>query len=481
MTYILLFLLFAFFLAQQFRKPKDFPPGPWRIPIFGSLLFIPMIPGVFSMGADWFIKRYGKMVGLYLGQYPAVILYDLDAAKKLFSDENVAGRPDSFVYRFRMLGQKLGLLFNDGEEWRNQRRFVLKTLKDFGFGKKGLEHVLVEEADKIGDLFRLAEGEPFIVLNLFNVAILNVLWTIVANHRYDLTDPNAQTLVKLITESIQVEGLRFLFAIPVSRFVAPEWTGWNKQKQVVEETQDLMKRIVREHKETFDSDNMRDFIDVYIREMKQESCTPDFNDDQLIVNAMDLFSAGSETTATTLAWAVAFMILEPQVQRRVQEEIDREVGDRKPCMDDRGRLVYTEATIMEIQRMGSIAPQAVPHRTHKDVKANGYTIPKDTFVFSMLYYIMRDPQHWEEPNRFNPSRFIEDGKLIKHEHFVPFGVGKRQCLGESLAKSELFLIFTRLIQQFSFQSCPGHPGPSSDPVPGFIMAPKPFYARAVPR
>ena len=83
-----------------------------------------------------------------------------------------------------MLGDKHGLLFNDGQGWKSQRRYALKTLKDFGFGKKGLEGVLVEEADRMGEYFREQEGRPTLVLNLFNVAILNVLWQIVANHRY---------------------------------------------------------------------------------------------------------------------------------------------------------------------------------------------------------------------------------------------------------------------------------------------------------
>ena len=75
-------------------------------------------------------------------------------------------------------------MFNDEEGWKAQRRYVLKTLKDFGFGKKGLEGVLVEEADRMGEYFREKDGQPTLVVNLFNVAILNVLWQIVANHRY---------------------------------------------------------------------------------------------------------------------------------------------------------------------------------------------------------------------------------------------------------------------------------------------------------
>ena len=101
---------------------------------------------------------------------------------------------------------------------------------------------------------------------------------------------------------------------------------------------------------------------------------------------------------------------------------------RKCWQKDRqcfARLCYTEATIMEIQRLGSIAPQAVPHRTLADVHVKGYKIPKDTFVFSMLYYIMRDPDYWQNPDIFRPDRFLDSqGKIIKEDRFIPFGVGK---------------------------------------------------------
>ena len=97
---------------------------------------------------------------------------------------------------------------------------------------------------------------------------------------------------------------------------------------------------------------------------------------------------------------------------------------------------------------------------------------------------MRDPEYWPEPETFKPERFLDDsGKVIKEERFVPFGVGKRVCIGESMAKTELFIIFTRLMQMFTFHSCEGegYDRPSGEPVWAFINAPKPFYAKAIPR
>ena len=131
--------------------------------------------------------------------------------------------------------------------------------------------------------------------------------------RYELTDPRAMNIVRLITESTQVDKIRFLFAIPFLRHILPEQTGWTKQQEVIEETCSLMRDIVREHKETYDEDNMRDFVDVYLREMAGTR-DPSFTEEQLLVTSMDLFSAGSETTATTLAWAVCFMIIHPDIQ-----------------------------------------------------------------------------------------------------------------------------------------------------------------------
>ena len=109
-----------------------------------------------------------------------------------------------------------------------------------------------------------------------------------------------------------------------------------------------MRDIVKQHKETFDEDNLRDFVDVYLKEMRS---SPDvsFTEEELLVVSMDMFTAGSETTSTTLAWAVNYMITHPEIQARVQAEIDAVLGDRPPSLEDKEALNFTVATIMEIQ------------------------------------------------------------------------------------------------------------------------------------
>ena len=110
-----------------------------------------------------------------------------------------------------------------------------------------------------------------------------------------MSDPKAQSIVRLITESVQVENLRFLFNLPWTRHLFPEATGWNSQKKITKDVQDLVKELVQEHKESYDSNDMRDFMDVYLQEIEQENYSKtDFNENALLVTAMDLFSAGKD-------------------------------------------------------------------------------------------------------------------------------------------------------------------------------------------
>ncbi len=158
-----------------------------------------------------------------------------------------------------------------------------------------------------------------------------------------MSDPKAQGIVRLITESVQVEKLRFLFAMPWIRHLFPEATGWNSQVKITTEIQNLVKDLIHEHKDSFDSNDMRDFMDVYLHEISNEK-DKDFNESALTATAMDLFSAGSETTATTLSWAVLYLILYPEVQSKMQQEIDDVLQGQEPSQDDKSRYTYVADT-----------------------------------------------------------------------------------------------------------------------------------------
>ncbi|XP_006816322.1 cytochrome P450 2U1-like, partial [Saccoglossus kowalevskii] len=156
--------------------------------------------------------------------------------------------------------------------------------------------------------------------------------------------------------------------------------------------------------------------------MKQDG-NKDLTYDQLKYTLADLFAAGTETTATTLKWGLLLMVLHPEIQDRVFNEIDQVVGEnRLPRLDDRKNLPYTEATLLEIQRFGSIAPFTLPHCALKDTSLGGYNIPKGTEVIILLWSIHKEPTIWPDPDKFDPMRFYDEknNAVKKSENFMPF-------------------------------------------------------------
>ena len=139
----------------------------------------------------------------------------------------------------------------------------------------------------------------------------------------------------------------------------------------------------------------------------------------------DIFLAGSETTSTTLTWAMLYMGRYPEVQAKVHKELDQVVGQgRVPSLDDKSSLPYTEAVVMEIQRYASIVPQGVSHTVQKEVMVNGLTLPKDAMVVPLMKELLQG-SYWGDGETFRPERFLDaDGKCKKDDHLIPFSIGE---------------------------------------------------------
>lgn len=197
---------------------------------------------------------------------------------------------------------------------------------------------------------------------------------------------------------------------------------------------DFFQETVDNHRASFDPSNIRDLVDTYLLEIqtaqeegRDAALFEGKNHDRQMQQIIgDLFSAGMETIKTTLQWAVVFMLHHPEVMKQVQEELDSVVGrERLPGLEDLAYLPYTESTILEVLRRSSIVPLGTTHATTRDVTLNGYHIPKDTHVVPLLHAVHMDPALWDQPESFQPSRFLSaEGKVTKPEYFLPFGTGE---------------------------------------------------------
>lgn len=197
---------------------------------------------------------------------------------------------------------------------------------------------------------------------------------------------------------------------------------------------------------------VRDLVDAYIVQQKKHETDGKenyFSDQQLVQIMSDIFSAGLETVTSTIEWSILFLILNPDCQQQIQLEIDRVIGRaRLPQLEDLALMPYTEATIYEVIRRSNVVALGNAHATLADASIGGYLIPKGTQVLTNLYGMNMNPKLWTNPDKFEPARFIVNEKAQKPDYFIPFSVGRRMCLGDLLAKMEVFLFLVGLLQQY---------------------------------
>ncbi|XP_029110494.1 cytochrome P450 2J2-like [Scleropages formosus] len=481
-----LIFLFVFLILVDLIKnkaPKNFPPGPpWSLPFVGDLFRIDS--DRVHLQVTEFAKRYGNIYSIRIGQR-IVVLNGLQLVKEALVEhgENFAVRPTVPLSEDIMLNK--GLFGSNGYQWKQQRRFALSTLRNFGLGKRSLESQIQVECRFLNDVIDKSQGQPFEPISVVNNAVANIISCLVFGDRFDYSDSYFQTLLKLINELLYLEGgiwaqLYNMFPWLMRRVPGPHKKIFSHLGILT----DFVKLKIKEHKEDWDASTPRDYIDSFLSEMEKwkDDAEAGFNEDNLCFCTLDLFTAGTETTSTTLNWALLYMIKYPEIQEKVQAEIDQVLGSsRLATMADRANMPYTDAVIHEIQRMGNIVPLNLVRLTTKDTTLRGYTIPKGTMVMATLHSVLFDETEWETPFTFNPGHFLDaEGKFRRRDAFLPFSAGKRVCLGEQLARMELFLFFTSLLQRFTFSPPPGVE-PTLESKVGVTHSPKPYKLCAVPR
>ncbi|KAJ6662585.1 hypothetical protein lerEdw1_011722 [Lerista edwardsae] len=451
---VLLFLASFLLIADclKRRRPKDFPPGPTPLPLLGNMLSLDFRkPHISSLKMA---KKYGDVFSLQFGTEWAVMVNGLPLVKEVLvhQGENFLDRP-KFPLTNEITGT-FGLLASNGLSWKQQRRFTLTTLRNFGLGKKSLEERIQDESRYLTDAIEDEKGQPFDPHFQINNAVSNIICSIVFGDRFEYQDSHFQKLLHLLDESVVLQGsvwnqLYDAFPSLMKHLPGPHQTIFKNWEQLII----FVKEMIEKHKEDWNPSEMRDFIDAYLSEMAKDDVPSSFCEENLLFSTLDLFLAGTETSSTTLRWALLYMALNPDIQARVQSEIDSAIGQsRQPRMEDRDSMPYTNAVVHEVQRISNIVPFNVPRKATNDTELAGFRVPKGTLLLSNLTSVLLDKDEWETPDVFNPNHFLENGQFKKKEAFIPFSAGKRACLGEQLAKMELFLFFTALLQKFTFQA-----------------------------
>ncbi|XP_049756650.1 cytochrome P450 2A13-like isoform X1 [Elephas maximus indicus] len=484
----LLTCLSVMVLMSVWRQRKlwgKLPPGPTPLPFIGNYLQLNTEQMYNSLKK--LSERYGSVFTVHLGPRRVVVLWGYDAVKEALMDqaEEFSGRGEQATFDWLFKGY--GVAFSEGERAKQLRRFSITTLRDFGVGKRGIEERIQEEAGFLVETLRGTCGAFVDPTYFLSRAVSNVISSIAFGDRFAYEDKEFLSLLRMMLGSFQFTAtatgqLYDMFYSVMKHLPGPQQQAFKELHGL----EDFITKKVEQNQRTLDPSSPRDFIDSFLIRMQKEKKNPntEFCMKNLVLTTLNLFFAGTETVSTTLRYGFLLFMKHPDVWAKVQEEIDLVIGkNRQPKFEDRAKMPYTEAVIHEIQRFTDMIPMGVARRVTKDTKFRDFFIPKGTEVFPVLGSVLRDTKFFSNPQDFNPQHFLDEkGQFKKNDAFVPFSIGKRYCFGEGLARMELFVFFTTILQNFCLKS-PQSPE-DIDVSPkhvGFATIPRTYTMSFLPR
>lgn len=449
MASVIILAIYAIFFVYQiyrycFYRPKGFPPGPPRLPFVGSYPFLFLLDfNNLHLAIQKLCKYYkSNVVGFYFGNTLCVISNDQETVREVLFNPDFDGRNEIFLARLRSKNFNLrGIFFIDGLFWQDQRRFTLRNMRDFGFGRR-FEEFELEVKTELQDMIQLIkEGPKFEYEEEYLrpggymnfpkgliTSMANCYLQVIANER--IPRGKQQKLYEAGKGSFNFqknsdEYGKLISIFPWLRHILPGLSKYNILRKGSMAMFDFMEDFVNKQIETYQDGHVRSFMDTYIKEMKEaDGGQRGYIKEQFHMICTDFLFPSLSAMESQIAFLFRILMHRPDVLKKVQDEIDYVVGTgRLPTLDDRPSLPYTEATIRESMRFDTLVPSSVAHRSVVDTKIGKYDIPKDTAVFASLFSLHNSKELWKDPENFRPERFINSrGELaLKNDKSLPFG------------------------------------------------------------
>ncbi|XP_043708118.1 cytochrome P450 81Q32-like isoform X2 [Telopea speciosissima] len=471
----ILFVSVTFLLhKQRKRNNKNLPPSPLAFPIIGHLHILkePLHRSLHHLS-----DQYGPILYLHFGSRPVLLITSPSAVEECFTKNDIifANRPQLLVgkhmYNYTSLGAS-----SYGSHWRNLRR--LSTIELFSSTRLNIFSDLRPEEVRllIKDLYRVL-CEDFVKVELksrFSDLSFNVIMRMISGKQYckdEVGLKEAKQFQQITSEIFEVSGIPNLGDFfPSLSFV--DWNGLEKRMKALHRKADvLLQRLINEHRNSHnytslaEEGEMKTMMDVLLSLQHRE---PDYYTDEIIKSfLLGLLIAGTDTSATTLEWAMSLLLNHPEVLRKVKAEVDDVLhgGERVHHDHDHdssthlllideqqhlAKMKYLQCVINETLRLFPPAPLLVPHESSKDCTVGGYDVLGGTILIVNIWSIHRDPKLWDDPTSFKPERFINE-EACRPPLLLPFGMGRRGCPAAGLANRVVGVALATLIQCFEWK------------------------------
>ncbi|CAG6017871.1 unnamed protein product [Menidia menidia] len=443
-------------------------PGPLGWPLVGNAPQLGNAPHLYFARMA---KKYGDVFQIRLGSRRVVVLNG-DSIKQALVKQgfDFAGRPDFTSFRYISDGDSLAF-GTVTDWWKTHRRVAHSTLRMFSTGnpqtKRTFEQHVLCEFKELLKLFlaKTRDQRYFQPMSYLVVSTANIMSAVCFGKRYSYEDEEFKQVVGRNDQFTQTVGAGSIVDVMpwLQYFPNPIKTIFENFKSLNREFGDFILDKVVEHRKTIQSDAVRDMTDAFIvalEEIKNKLGHPP-GKDYVVPTIGDIFGASQDTLSTALQWIIVILVKYPEIQTRLQREVDRVVDrGRLPSIEDQAQLPYVMAFLYEVMRFTSFVPLTIPHATTADTSIGGYAVPRDTVVFVNQWSINHDPAKWSRPETFDPERFLDPRGALNKDlagGVLIFSQGKRRCIGEELSKMKLFVFTALMAHQCHVKADPAKP------------------------
>ncbi|EFO94865.1 hypothetical protein CRE_08707 [Caenorhabditis remanei] len=462
---ILLVTVFVFLLFNLFRRSRRLPPGPTPLPLIGNIhqLVYQSWRGKGIVAAlDYFRKKYGNAYTIWLGPMPTVNITDYEMSHEVFIKHGKKCYDKQLAPILEHISGGRGLLFANGENWAEMRRFTLLTFRRMGVGSGLMEKRIMDELNgRCSELDSeiLKKGKAIVSAEFINLTVGSVINSFLIGKRFDedtkheflklkeLFDASGETF-NVFDLNVPVWFLKWFFP---KRFRMTWDSSENIINHVSKEAVERLRKLNSGEYE-IDSEEPNDYVDCYLAKMKEEMAKgadghPAYTMESLKLVLHDLWLAGQGTTASTLYVGLTKLVNHPNILLNIRKELQEVTQkSRDLTLQDRPNTPYLNAVIAEIQRHSSILNMNFWRINHETIKFQGYELEPGCMLTAQLGALHVNDEIYEDPEKFDPERFLKDEKSI--QQLIPFGIGKRSCIGEQIAKSELYLVFGNILLRY---------------------------------
>ncbi|GAB4849064.1 hypothetical protein Ancab_040151 [Ancistrocladus abbreviatus] len=432
------------------KKPSLLPPGPPKLPIIGNMHQLVIGSTFLHQRLGEFSRKYGPVMHLQLGEVSTIIISSPDAAKQVLNSHDAifANRPRLILPTAITCGCKDIVLAPFGEHWRRVRKISQEEL----FSPRRVRSFRLIREEAVSAFVESIGQHEGSVINL-SQRIFSLSMAIATRAAFGKRSKDEEAIDSFIKEATRI-GSGFCIAdmFPSSKLLYSITGMRHKAEKLVQITDSILEKIIIDHKlgnVNKQEGGDEDFVDVLL----EVQSTYNLSIDSIKAVVLDIFLAGTETSATTIEWAMSEMLKNSKVKQKAQEEV-RRVYEGKGMVDETSlvKLTYLKLVIKETLRLHPPVPLLIPRESTESCQIFGYELPAKTRVMVNAWAIGRDPTAWKEPDKFDPNRFLDCSIDFKGHDFayIPFGGGRRICPGMSFGLATIELALAMLLYHFDW-------------------------------